>query len=150
MMRAAVFPISYTRRHIVNSVIPARRKNLEDLKKTISLCPHCGSLDLQHIADTGGSLLARIESCRQQRRKARTQREVDGWRAEEEGLRDALLKRDGTYQQRDHPPSVFERYVMGLEDGRALIRLGWMDCHWRPATKGKHVRSSWLLGAGLW
>ena len=27
-------------------------------------------------------------------------------------------------QYRHSPPSVFERYAMGLEDGRALIRLG--------------------------
>src|SRR5215831_18113655 len=33
MRAAAVFLISLTRRHIVNSVLPARRKDLKDLKK---------------------------------------------------------------------------------------------------------------------
>jgi len=33
MRAAVVFLISVTRRHIVNTVLPARRKDLEELKK---------------------------------------------------------------------------------------------------------------------
>ena len=32
----------------MNSLLPTRRKELEDLKKTVSRRPHCGSLDVQH------------------------------------------------------------------------------------------------------
>ena len=124
-MRAAeFFPISVTRRHIVNTVLPARRRDLEDLKKPGSGRQDSDSLDLQRMAETIIPLVARIEWCRRQRRQAPTQREVEGWCAEEEGLWDALLERDHTDQYRHSSPSVFERYAMGLDDGRALIRLG--------------------------
>src|SRR5215469_2690417 len=139
MGAADLFPISVTRRHIVNSVPPARRKDLDDLKKPGSGRQECDSLDLQHLAETSIPLVVRIDWCRRQRGQARTQREVEGWCAEEEGLRDALSKRDGTYQHRDSPPMVFERYAMGLEDGRALIRLGRVDCLWHPSANGTHV-----------
>jgi len=124
-MRAAdLFPISVTRRQIVNAVLPARRKDLEDLKKPGSGRQDSDSLDLQRMAETIIPLVARIEWCRRRRRQAPTQHEVEGWCAEEEGLWDALFERDHTDQYRHSPPSVFERYAMGLEDGRALIRLG--------------------------
>lgn len=122
----------------MNSLLPARKKDLEDLKKPGLGRPSCDSLDRQRKAETSIPLAARIEWCRRQRRQAPTQSEVEGWRAEEEGLRDALFKRDGTYQHRDSPPTVFERYAMGLEDGRSLIRLGWVDCLWHPAPDGTH------------
>ena len=108
----------------MNSVLSARKKDLEDLKKPGLGRPYSDCFDLQREADTSISLVARIEWCRRQRRQAPTQREVEGWCAEEEGLLDALLERDHTDQYRHSPPSVFERYAMGLEDGRALIRLG--------------------------
>ena len=108
----------------MNTVLPARRKDLDDLKKPGSGRQDGDSLDRQRLAETSIPLVARIEWCRRQRRRATTQREVDGWCAEEEGLWDALLERDHTDQYRHSPPSVFERYAMGLEDGRALIRLG--------------------------
>jgi hypothetical protein len=53
--------------------------------------------------------------------------ELDGWHAEEEGLRDALLNRDRSSQYRFGPSGVFERYAMGLQDGRALIRTAAVD-----------------------
>ena len=124
MGAADLFPISVTRRHIVNTVLPARRKDLDDLKKPGSGRQECDSLDRQRLAETIIPLVARIDWCRRQRRRAPTQREVEGWCAEEEGLWDALLERDHTDQYRHSRPSVFERYAMGLEDGRALIRLG--------------------------
>lgn len=124
MGAANLFLISVTRRHIVNTVLPARRKDLDDLKKPGSGRQDCDTLDRRRKADTTNPLVARIEWCRRQRRQAPTQREVEGWCAEEEGLWDALLERDHTDQYRHSLPAVFERYAMGLEDGRALIRLG--------------------------
>ena len=131
----------------MNSLLEARMEHLEDLKKehledlkeTVQHLPRCDFANLQRMASTGVPLLARIAWCRRQRRQAPTQREVDGWRAEEEGLRDALLKRDRTYQYRYSPSILFERYAMGLEDGRSLIRLGWVDCMWHPAANGTQV-----------
>ncbi|MBX3304209.1 MAG: hypothetical protein KF693_18505, partial [Nitrospira sp.] len=52
----------------------------------------------------------------------RTEPEVDGWRAEEDGLRDALLNSDHTDDYRLCPPEIRERYVLGLQDGTALLR----------------------------
>ncbi len=78
---------------------------------------------------TNPSILARIEWCWWQSTQALTEPELDGWRAEAEGLRDALLNRDHMNHYRDSPPSVFERYVMGFEDGQALIRLAWVERH---------------------
>lgn len=71
--------------------------------------------------------ISRIEWCRQQRAQARAQAEVERWRAEEEGLRDALLNRDHTNQYRESPPDVFRSYAMGLRDGRALILLAQVE-----------------------
>jgi hypothetical protein len=59
--------------------------------------------------------------------QARARLELEGWDAEEEGLRDALLNRDHTNQYRYCPPGVFERYVMGLQDGLAMIRAAAVD-----------------------
>jgi hypothetical protein len=123
----------------MNSSRRAWRKDLEDLKKTVPRRPHGGSLDLQRMPHTGTSLVARIEWCRRERRQARTEAELEGWRAEEAGLRDALLNRDRTYQYRYSPPAVFERYALGLEDGRALIRLGRVAWIWDPAANGTLV-----------
>ena len=81
------------------------------------------------MAVTSAFIMSRIEWCRQQRLQAHTQAELEGWHAEEEGLRDALLNRDHTKHYRYSPPVVFERYEMGFEDGRALIRLAWVDRH---------------------
>src|SRR5215831_5368020 len=129
MRVSELFPISVTRRRIVNSVLPARMKDLDDLKKTVSRCPHCGSLGLQHRAQTSTSIEARIKRCRRQSTQARTQAELEAWRAEEEGLRDALLEKDPPYQDRDRPPAVFEQYALGFEDGNALICLACVDAH---------------------
>ena len=75
------------------------------------------------------SIVARIEWCRSQETQACTRAELDEWRAEEDGLRDALLHRDHTKLYRYSPPGVFVRYAMGLEDGHALIRLAWVQRH---------------------
>lgn len=68
------------------------------------------------------SIASRIVWCQQQKTRARAEFELDGWNAEEAGLRDALLNRDHTNQYRYCPSGVRERYVMGLQDGLALIR----------------------------
>lgn len=64
----------------------------------------------------------RIVWCRRQRAKARTDLEIDAWRAEEEGLRDAVLRRDHVHKYRARSPLLFERYVLGFQDGKALMR----------------------------
>jgi hypothetical protein len=78
---------------------------------------------------TSTSIISRIEWCRRQRIQARTHAELEGWRAEEQGLRDAILNRDHTKHYRYSPPGVFERYAMGFLDGQALIRLARVDRH---------------------
>jgi len=68
------------------------------------------------------SIISRIEWCRRQRAQLATSRELEEWEAEEQGLQDAILNTDHTNQYRQSPPGVFERYAMGLQDGKALIR----------------------------
>jgi len=65
----------------------------------------------------------RIVWCRRQRAKARIDLEVEAWRAEEEGLRDAVLRRDHVNKYRGQSPILFERYVLGFQDGKALMRV---------------------------
>jgi hypothetical protein len=78
---------------------------------------------------SSASVVARIEWCQRQRMQACTEPELEGWRAEEEGLLDALLHRDHTKLYRYSPRGVFVRYAMGFEDGQALIRLAGVDQH---------------------
>jgi hypothetical protein len=75
------------------------------------------------------SIITRIEWCRRQRMMTHKQVELERWRAEEDGLRDALLSRDQSRQYRYCPPDVFERYALGLHDGRAMLRVAWVDLH---------------------
>ena len=86
------------------------------------------------MADATNRITIRIAWCRRQRAKAVTETEVEGWYAEEEGLRDALLHRNHTDEYRLSPPEVYERYMMGLQDGTALLHAAWLDltqsaCH---------------------
>ena len=64
----------------------------------------------------------RIAWCRQQRGQACSEPEFNGWRAEEDGLRDALLNKGHSDHYRLSHPELLDRYVMGFEDGRALLR----------------------------
>jgi len=66
----------------------------------------------------------RIAWCQRQRAKAGTATEAEGWYAEEEGLKDALLHRNHMNHYQLAPPEVLERYMMGLQDGDALMRAG--------------------------
>lgn len=86
------------------------------------------------MANATNPVKIRIAWCRRQRAKAGTETEVEGWHAEEEGLRDALLNRNHMKEYRLSPPDVYERYMMGLQDGMALMRTVWLDltqsaCH---------------------
>lgn len=74
------------------------------------------------MAYTNTSITARIVWCRRQSMESWELLEIAGWRAEAEGLKDALLHRDHTTVYQQGPPSVLVRYVTGLQDGRALIR----------------------------
>jgi hypothetical protein len=73
------------------------------------------------------SIASRIEWCRRQKTQARTQLEREGWQAEEEGLWDALFNRVHTNKSQHCPPGVFKRYVIGFQDGEALLRAGAVD-----------------------
>jgi len=68
------------------------------------------------------SIASRIEWCRRQSTQACAPLERAGWQAEEEGLRDALLNREHTTQYQQSPPGMVERYMMGLQDGLAMLR----------------------------
>jgi hypothetical protein len=101
----------------VNSLLPA-----------VPRLSHGDSLDVQYTTHICTSLVARIEWCRKLEMQVHTEAELEGWCAEEEGLRDAVLNRDRTFQFRYRSCSEFERYAMGLEDGRALMRAAWVEC----------------------
>lgn len=102
--------------------------NLEDLMTASS---HVSSHAFDHsMTPPGASIIARIEWC--QRRQAQMDAELEEWCAEEEGLRDALLS-DRTCQYKYSPPRILARYVLGLEDGRALVRAAWVESIWQPA-----------------
>jgi hypothetical protein len=84
------------------------------------------------MAYTSESIASRIAWCQHQKTQSREQRDLEAWHAEEEGLRDALLNRDRINQYRNCSEGVFERYLMGLRDGRAMIRL--VALHQQGAT----------------
>ena len=71
----------------------------------------------------GESIVSRIAWCQEQKERVELEHEREGWTAEEAGLQDALLNNDRTSQYRACASEVFDRYVMALEDGRALIRI---------------------------
>ena len=90
---------------------------------------------------TNPSITFRIVWCRRLRRQAPTRAEEEGWRAEEQGLRDALLTRDHSYHYRSQLPSVFDRYLLGFQDAQALIRMASMERHSAQASDNTHVSS---------
>ena len=70
------------------------------------------------------NIISRIQWCRvQQQLPSVTQEERVGWRMEEAGLMDALGNRDRTAFMREEYRSQFARYQLGLEDGKALLRV---------------------------
>lgn len=84
-------------------------------------------------------LTLRMAWCREQKALASTEPELDGWCAEEDGLRDALLNRDHTDHYRLSPPEIFDRYVQGFQDGTAMLRA---------AQAERLIHSSILLAPG--
>ena len=86
------------------------------------------------MAYTSESIASRIAWCQRQKTQTSARLDLEAWDAEEEGLRDALLNRDHTYQYRDYPRGVFERYLMGLQDGRAMIRIAAL-CQQRATSR---------------
>jgi hypothetical protein len=115
----------------VISLLPAPM-NAEDLM-VIPIPASDTCRDSIKIEHTRRSLIARIHWCEKQQVHAHTEDEREEWCAEEDGLKDALLRQDRTNQYRYRLPAVLERYVTGLEDGRALIRAGWIENLWQPA-----------------
>ena len=85
-------------------------------------------------------LTFRITWCREQIALACTEFEADGWRAEEDGLRDALLNRDDTDHYRLSSPEIFEMHVRGFQDGTMLLR----------AARAKHVMHIATAHEGQW
>jgi len=77
-------------------------------------------------------IASRIDWCRRESTQVCAPLESAGWRAEAEGLEDALLHRDHTNQYQQGPPSVFARYVLGLADGHAVLRMGAVHQHIAP------------------
>lgn len=69
------------------------------------------------------AIFTRIEWCRRQRIFARSQPDVERWRAEEEGLWDAILDQDHMAQYRNAPAEIGERYAMGFHDGQVMLRV---------------------------
>lgn len=85
----------------------------------------------------------RIEWCRRQSAQARTEPESDGWRAEADGLRDALMNADHTDNYQLCPPELLRRYVQGLEDGTALLRAARVCSASMPPPQISHGRLGW-------
>ena len=87
------------------------------------------------MAYANKSIASRIEWCRRQSTQTCAPLEIAGWRAEAEGLQDALLDSDHTTQYQQGPLGLFERYAMGLQDGEALIRATAVDYQFAPPTR---------------
>ena len=79
-------------------------------------------------------IITRMEWCQLNRRKARTEAESEGWAAEEEGLRDALLHRDGIDKYRYSSTRLRDRYQLGLEDGQTLLRVALLEAIWQAQS----------------
>ncbi|MDH4082485.1 MAG: hypothetical protein OEY12_05295 [Nitrospira sp.] len=76
---------------------------------------------------TTNSITVRIDWCRRQSAQANTDQEADGWRAEEDGLRDALMRGDHSHAYRLCPPEIQERYSRGFQDGTVLLHAARME-----------------------
>ena len=81
------------------------------------------------MAYANKSITARIEWCQRQSTRTCAPLEIAEWRAEAEGLEDAVLHRDHTNQYQQGSPRVFERYALGLQDGQAVLRIAAVHQH---------------------
>lgn len=86
------------------------------------------------MKQTTNPITVRIEWCRKQSAQARTEPEMDKWRAEADGLRDALMNSDHIDHYRLCPPEVFRRYVLGFQDGTVLLQAARLQRVIRAAT----------------
>lgn len=75
-----------------------------------------------HMGQPIPPITARIEWCRQRSRQAGNEPEADGWQAEADGLRDAVMSRDHSEDYRLCSPEIRERYLLGLQDGIAMLQ----------------------------
>src|SRR5262245_40104243 len=89
------------------------------------------------MALTTNPVLFRIEWCGRHRTKTHGGLEHEGWRADEDGLRDGLLTRDHTSNDRHAAPGVLARYVLGFHDGEALYHAAWIDTNSGPRSAGR-------------
>lgn len=88
----------------------------------------------------------RIEWCRRQSAQARTEPEVDGWHAEADGLRDALMNTDHTDHYRLCPPEILRRYMLGFQDGTALLRAARAQRIIHTVASGAPLQASRMRG----
>ncbi len=102
----------------MNSLLSARL-NDEVAPPFIHACDH-------PTAHRCTSIITRMEWCQQNKTKAGTEAEFEGWDAEEEGLKDALLRRDGSDKYQYSSMTLRHRYQLGLEDGQTLLRVALM------------------------
>ena len=76
----------------------------------------------KHMGQPMPPITVRIEWCRQRSRQAPTELEADGWQAEADGLRDAVMRRDHSEDYRLCSPEIRDRYLLGLQDGIAMLQ----------------------------
>ena len=95
------------------------------------------------MKQTTNPITVRMEWCRKQSMLARTEPEVDGWSAEADGLRDALMNSDHTDAYRLCPPEILRRYVLGFQDGTAMLQAARVQ-RVHAATTGTPQQIYWL------
>lgn len=76
----------------------------------------------KHMGQPMPPITVRIEWCRQRSRQAPSELEADGWQAEADGLRDAVMRRDHSEDYRLCSSEIRERYLLGLQDGIAMLQ----------------------------
>lgn len=96
------------------------------------------------MKQTTNPINMRIEWCKRQSAQALTEPEGDGWRAEADGLRDALMDSDHTDNYRLCPPEVLRRYVQGFQDGTALLRAARAQRMIHDAAMGTPQPAGWM------
>ena len=101
------------------------------------------------MKQTTNPISIRIEWCRRQSAQARTEPEGDGWSAEADGLQDALMNADHTDNYRLCPPEVFRRYVLGFQDGTALLQAARVQRMIHTAIPGTPQPAPWAGGDAL-
>jgi hypothetical protein len=102
---------------------------------------------MEDVVDTTARAVTyRIVWCRRQRARACSEAERTAWRAEEDGLRDAVLHRDHVDKYRAHSPNVLERYLLGFHDAKALLRTTRVSLLGHALYNKTHCQiSSWQI-----